>query len=140
MNNSAGHNLKIIMQIKHLIDAVENLDAALIATLDPKERGLINALAIRTRSVLAGRGVFVGLPQHDATCDRCHQPYSISHAGYNGLCPQCVGKEKPDLLALLTVIEDEDGRHFHMDAQCRAALRTAIAALKKTSGGTIPPV
>lgn len=57
------------MSIHHLIEAVRQVEAAEVATIDPKERKLLERIGNSIRIILRGHGVFIG--DTNAGCDRC---------------------------------------------------------------------
>ena len=50
------------MNIKHIIDAVESLDQAIVATIDKTERETLQTINNTLRATLRKYGVFVGEP------------------------------------------------------------------------------
>lgn len=51
------------MNIHLLTQAVENIDAAVIWTMDSNERGLLKSMSRRLRRMLRKHGVFLGRPE-----------------------------------------------------------------------------
>lgn len=46
----------------------------------------------------------------------------------------------PEMLDALKKIDDEDGRHFHLDPDCRALLREALANIASSEMELLQPV
>lgn len=55
------------MSIHHLIEAVRQVEAAEVATINPQERKQLEDIGEQLRAILRRHGVFIG----DAGCDRC---------------------------------------------------------------------
>ena len=77
------------MNTYHMIQAAEELDAAIFATIDPKERAELSGIRYRLRTVMRHRGIWLGAGNETPIADVRADGTRARDAGHGTEMPWC---------------------------------------------------